>query len=385
MEHFRANLANYRLALVVPALFEKRLFSGRLTLRRGAVERAFDFKEGHLVAASSSEAREHLSQVLCNLNILDVPRSAAAFEAAHAAQVSLGAYLIDRGFVDRARLAEALAHKAREGFFDCYGWESGEVELTHDELPWPVGVELRLPLGALHRDGMARLREWRHFRELFPRTDCTFRVHREIAVDWRSDAEEHLLDLAEEGAALGELLAADPEGRSFAARRVLQLYRRGVLSPRTPRGPKVGESADITRLIELTRSLLSDHQFEAAAAVAAQAMEMAPVAEACALYREAEVRMGLQIWDEVMEWEDRLEFMPLPKPAPAQLTADDLYVHSLLKATPSLRQALRGAAMGELAAYRSIRKLVAAGLVRVRSEGSRRHDTLPYGIPAIRA
>lgn len=383
MDPFCANLSNYRLPLVVPALFDKKLLTGTLRVRRGATERAFSFRDGHLVAASSNEPREHLAQVLSDLKILDLQRSAAAFEAAHAAKVPLGAFLLERSFVDRARLTEALSHKAREGFFDCYGWESGEMEIRYDEVPPADGVELRLPLGALHRDGLARLREWRTFREVFPNTDCSFRVHRHMAVDWRSEQEEALLTLAEGGASLGELLAAAPEGQLFAARRVLQLYRRGVLSPRSPHGPVVGEAADVTRLVGMTRQLLSEGQFEAAAAVAAQALESAPVPEACALYREAEVRMALAVSDELLSLEGRLEFMALPRPVPPQLTADDLYVYSLLRAARSLRDALCAAAMGELAAYRSIRKLVGAGLIRVRpSDAQVRRQTRPYGLPA---
>ncbi len=384
MQPFQANLAHYRLPLVVPALFEKRLLTAKLQLQRGALSREFLFRDGNLVAASSNDPREHLAQVLCNLNILDVTRSASAFAASHESGIALGTWLVERGFVDRGQLVEALAHKARETLFDCYAWESGELALTWARPPEDVGVELRIPLGSLHRDGLARLREWRTFRSVFPVNDVTFRVHRQMGVDWRSEQEEHLLVLAERGGTLGELLASAPEGSLFSARRVLQLYRRGVLSPRAPRGPVVGEAPDIERLIGLTRTLLAQGQFEAAAAVAAQALECAPVPEACALYREAELRMGLAISDEVFALEGRLSFEPLPRPPPPHLTADDLYLYSLLRAARSVRQALCTAAMGELAAYRSVRRLVAAGLIRVAGEPPRR-KTNPYGIPILRA
>lgn len=388
MEPFRSNLSSYRLPLVVPALFDGKLLTATLVLRRGAVEREFVFREGLLVAQSSNEPREHLAQVLSNLGMLEVGRSAAAFEAARGAGIRLGSFLVERGFVDQARLLEALAHKAREAFFDCYAWENGELELhpcagVKDE---DRGVALRIPLGALHRDGLARLREWRAFREIFAGNDATFRVHRHMGVDWRSEEEELLLQLAERGASLGELLATAPEGQLFAARRVLQLYRRGVLSPRTPRGLVIGEAPDVEHLVTLTRSLLVQGQFEAAAAVAAQALEVAPVPEACELYREAELRMALAISDEVLEMEGRLDFAPVPRPAPAHLTADDLYLYALLKGARSIRQALQSAAMGELAAYKCVRRLVAARLIRVRATvdpNPRQRRTNPYGMPAI--
>lgn len=391
MEPFRANLSNYRLSLVVPALFDRKSLTGTLTLSRGALVREFRFTGGFLCSASSNEPREHLAQVLCNLGILDVERSAAAFEAVRAVCRPFGAFLVERGFVDRARLTEALAHKAREAFFDCYTWESGELELIESDtssLPGgDGGVELRIPLGSLHRDGLARLREWRTFNEIFGALDLTFRVHRDMAVNGRSEDEEALLRMAEQNATLGELLASAPEGRLFAARRVMQLYRRGVLSPKAQKDPKAGELRDVEKLMAATRAHLSEGRYEAAAQIAAQLLELAPIPEACALYRDAELRMALRISDEVLSLEGRLEFEPIPRPTPAHLTADDLYLYSLLKSARSVREALRGAAMGELAAYRSVRNLMAAGLIRARpmaDDERPRRRTSPYGMPAIR-
>lgn len=386
MESFRANLASYRLPLVVPALFTKALLSGTLSVSRGAISRQFVFREGLLIAESSNAPREHLAQVLSHLGILDLSRSVAAFEASRASGVPLGAFVVERGFVERARLLEALAHKAREAFFDCYAWDCGELELSCEEGDVDVGVALRIPLGALHRDALARLREWRAFRDVFPKTDAVFRVHRHMAVDTRAEEEEQLIHLAEGGATLGELLASAPEGQLFAARRVLHLYRRGVLSPRASGGQVVGESVDVEHLMTLTRSLMGNGQFEAAAAVAAQALEAAPVPEACALYREAELRMGLALSDEVLALEGRVEFAPMPRPPPQHLTADDLYLYSVLRSARSIRHAIRSAPMGELAAYRSVQRLVTAGLLRIVGEGPVRgsKQTDVYGLPAFR-
>jgi Domain of unknown function (DUF4388) len=384
MERLEASLAHYRLPLIVPALLDRTLLTGTLRLERGAIRRAFHFRDGFLVAESSNEPREHLAQVLSQLNILDVETSAAAFEAARGVGLPLGAFLIERGFVPRPRLVEALSHKAQEAFFDCYTWDSGELGLVPDELPDDLGVSLRLPLGALHRDALARLREWRTFRQTFPSNDCTFRVHRHIAVDWRSATEEELVVLAEKGATLGELLTSGSEGQLVAARRLVQLYRRGVLSPRMPQRPVIGDAPDLSRLIALARTLLSEEKFEAAAAVAAQAIESAPCPEASTLYREAEERMGSMIGPELAALEGRVQVEALPHPLPSQITAADLYFHSLLRSSPSLRHALSRSPAGELAAFHSLRRLMSSGLVRINGDAARPRPTVPYGLPALR-
>ena len=147
MEHFSGSLASYRLQLVVPALFEGKAKSGRLKVVRGGVGREFHISRGTLIHARSNEPKEHLAQVLADLNILDAARAAAAFEAAAGSEVPLGTFLVDRGFVDKSRIAEALAHKAREAFCDCYRWEAGEIEFGPAAPPAQRGVELKLPLG----------------------------------------------------------------------------------------------------------------------------------------------------------------------------------------------------------------------------------------------
>ncbi|MGZ3458245.1 MAG: DUF4388 domain-containing protein, partial [Archangium sp.] len=180
------------------------------------------------------------------------------------------------------------------------------------------------------------------------------------------------------------LLAAAPEGPLHGARWVLRLYRRGALTPRQPRGPKVGEAAALVDLLELARGLVETGRYEEAVAVAAQVLERAAVPEAHALYREAEVRLTVALADEVLALDGRLYFEPLPRPTPASLTADDLYLYAKLRGRRSVREVLRNTAMGELAAYRALRRLMDAGIARAMPDNvatKRRTKTDPYGIP----
>ncbi len=387
MEHFKGSLANYRLQLMVPALCERNRVDGILRVERAGTLRRFYFRNGWLVAATSNQPAEHLCQVLVNLRLLEARRAAAAFEAAESLGMSLGTFLVEKHIVEPERLMEALEHKARESFFDCYGWESGELEFTPGSPALPSGAELRLALTALHRDAVARLREWRLFKELFPAPDTRFRVYRPYAGAGLTDDEERLLQLAEAGAALTELLAAAPEGPLCSARRLMQLYRRGALSPQTDAGSRVGEAVELAELLALARRHLSAGRHESAVALAAQVLERAPVPEAHALYREAEARLTLSLAEELKALDGRLSLEPLPRTAPLQLTADDLYLYSKLRGSRSLRQTLRAAPMGELGASRAVRRLMAAGLIRLAPEGAqaqRRRRTDPYGIPTVR-
>jgi len=92
-------------------------------------------------------------------------------------------------------------------------------------------------------------------------------------------------------------------------------------------------------------------------------LDRAPVPEAHTLYRRAEQQLALALAEKEIVLEGRLAFATLPRPAPSQLTADDLYLYGKLKGARSVRAALREAAMGEVGAWRSLGRLRDAGLV----------------------
>jgi hypothetical protein len=387
MEHFKGSLTHYSMDVVIPALLSRKA-QGTLRVERGSVIRYFFFKGGFLVGEGSNTPSEHLGQVLVDLGLLDAPRAALAFEAAELAKIPVGAYLVHQQFVELPRMVEALEHKAREAFFDCYNWDTGEVEFTLQLPSLEKGVELKMPLTSLHRDAVARRREWKVFRTIFPGMDTTFHVFREHAGRF-SEEELSLMKRAETGATLAELLACGKESRIFVARRLLHLYRRGVLAPYREQGPSHGESLQVEELLEAARSFMEAGKYDHALAVVEQVLERGTVPEAHALYRDAEVKLTLALCDELFSMDGRLVFEPLPRPLPSSLTADDLYLYSKLRGSATVRQALRTAAMGEAAAARSMHRMLAMGLIRIAPslEGFEpKHKTDPYGFqPQARA
>jgi hypothetical protein len=384
MEHFKGSLTHYSMEVVIPALLSRRA-QGTLRVERGAMVRYFFFQGGFLIGEASQTPGEHLTQVLVDLGILDAPRAALAFEAAEQAQVPYGAFLVRERFVEESRLQEALAHKAREGFFDCYNWDSGDIEFNLQLPSLENAVELKLPLSSLHRDALERRREWKAFREIFPAMDTTFRVFREHAVGRFSEEESLLMKKAESGAMLLDLLVSGRESRIFVARRLLHLYRRGAISPQRPKAASpVSKSAQTEELLEAARRFMVVGKYDHALALAEQVLEKGPLPEAHAVYRLAEVALTLAVCDELFALDGRLLFEPLPRPLPSTLTADDLYVYSKLRSTASIRQALRTAAWGAAAAARCVHRLLTTGLIRIRpalddQEPQRKTD--PYGFP----
>src|SRR5689334_8930104 len=97
MQALQVSLTSYRMPLLIPALSEGSHTSGSLRVERGKISREFQLRDGHLVAASSSAPWEHLSQVLCDLRILDTARAAECFAKAEAAGAPLAQWLLDQG------------------------------------------------------------------------------------------------------------------------------------------------------------------------------------------------------------------------------------------------------------------------------------------------
>lgn len=361
MQALQVSLTSYRMPLLIPALSDGSRTSGTLRVERGKIRREFELRDGNLVAASSSAPWEHLSQVLCDLRILDTTRAAEAFAQAEAEDAPLGQWLLDHRVVERPRLLEALAHKAREALFDCYTWDSGDLWFQPGEVA-PRGLDLKLKLMTLHRDGEARLREWKAFREVLPSPETTFRVERQHLRFSGTAEERAIIDAAELGATVQDLLGMSREGPMAVARRVLHLFHRGALVP-WKQASALSQVAAVDAQLRRARELLKAGDCDRAAEIALRVLDQTPTPEAHDVFREAEAHAAKKLAKRVEELEGRLNFLPIPNPPPPELTSDDLYLHTKLRGTPSLSEALRHSAMGEVAAARSLFRLMDCGAV----------------------
>jgi len=363
LEAFQVRLGNYRLGKLMPALCEGAHVSGTLMLERGRIKREFTFRDGELVAVASSSPREHLSQVLTDLGIMDAAAAASAFAAAEAQGRPFAQHLLRSGLVSRERLLEALEHKARECLFDCYAWESGDLWFLPRRTPY-YGVEIRVSLAALHRDAMSRLDEWNEFRVQLPDLGTAFQVNAAAAPPDAGPEVQALLAAASAGQTLHELLEQSREGTLVVARRLLELYRLGALLP-LREAPRPTSRNGVEAELDEVRRLIGAGDYERAVESAQRALSHSSDPEAHELYRSAEVYLARQFQQRVAALEGRLSFHPLPASPPPELTSDDLYLYSKLKGAPSVLDTLRRASTGELAAARSLFRLISCGVIAV--------------------
>jgi hypothetical protein len=115
------------------------------------------------------------------------------------------------------------------------------------------------------------------------------------------------------------------------------------------------------------KALLSAGEFEQATAAAERALEVAPVPEAEELYEEAEQRLSRAVGRVLEALEGRLELEVMPASPPSSLTATDVSLHAEMGRAPGLRRSLEAAELSGVPAYRSVRRLIEAGVLRLRA------------------
>jgi len=354
-------IESYPLLELVPLLAEKSA-SGVLALERGAQRRTFDLREGAVVRAASSDPREYFGQLLVDYGLVTSQAAANAFWYQESTRMMVGKLLPLRGTLDEDQVREVLVLKVREGLLDCYRWEHGGFSFEPGE---PAasrrGLDVAVPLAELHREALQRSREWRTFARRFPSPGVRLRAVEGVDESGVGPDEQELLELAREGLTVGEALEAFRDGEFRVYRRLSALVSRGLLEVLPEEGPREESRGGFRARLERAERLLQEGQPAEAAALAATAAEQAPSRLAGPVLRTAQTELALRLADELLS----IEGVPYVKPGPRELDALDLqpverYLLMRVKSTRNLREAVRGAPMGELEALRILQRLVAA-------------------------
>lgn len=360
MEHFRGSLSSYRLPLLMPALFEVEPLSGELSVRRGARCRRFFVRDARVVAVASTDPKEHLTQALVERGLLELSRAAHAFEEARAKGEHVGQYLVEASVIAMNDLCAVLEQKAKDSLFDCYQWESGDVEWRTGALA-PIQLGLSLELAGLHNEALGHLRAWNELSRELPPSDALLIPAERCEALAASQAEAELLSRIGCGVTAGELLSEAPR-RLELGRTLVGLLRRGALRVSAEGRPV---RVSIAELVDQARTSLEQGDYEAATATAERALEAAAVPEAEALYREAEHRLGRAANKLLRNLDGRVRLTNSDAASTVQLTATDASLYAALRRDERLQTALEAAGLSGVAGYRAVRRLLSAGLVSI--------------------
>ena len=352
----------------------RRRVTGSLTCERGTVRKTVQLREGNVVGAASTDAREFLGQLLINFGHLDEEQLAKAFRTQQETRVRLGKVLAMVGLVPPATVREVLGIKIRETLLDVFRWDSG-VFSVDGEPPPPADDELSVsvPLADILKEAEFRATAWEAFRAQFPSGAASLVIDEErIPPSARDDTVDgKLLMLAVQGRTIDEIGLGLHATEFHLYQRLYALARQGVLkaAPAPAGSPEApAEMLAAAELVDRARQHLAEGRAEDAEQAAARALALAPGAEA-ARQALADARAALSA--SLRSVLDR-HWVPVLKRSAAEiqslkLDSAEKYLLSRCDGRRDLGQISQVAPLDELDVLKAFRRFLLAGVVELRS------------------
>jgi hypothetical protein len=131
--------------------------TGRLTLRRGGVDKTITFDRGTPVLAASSDPQDRMGEMLVRQGRVTVAQQAqAAAMLATSEGRRFGGLLVDSGVLKLSELTELVCRHYEEIIHSVFAWEDGEWLLGPEQAPEDENVLLTEHPAALILEGIRR-------------------------------------------------------------------------------------------------------------------------------------------------------------------------------------------------------------------------------------
>ncbi len=137
----------------------QRKATGTLTLRRGNVEKGIHVKDGQIIFATSSDARDRLGESLVRAGKISKQNFEHALQLykKHAGLKKMGAILVESGLVPPKELFSGLKIQVKDIIFSLFLWPDGDY-LFENRLPSDV-IQLQINFSELITEIIARMRK----------------------------------------------------------------------------------------------------------------------------------------------------------------------------------------------------------------------------------
>jgi len=206
--------------------------TGVLTVECGLRRKRVAFEDGRAVFCSSGDVKEHLGQHLLARTTLTEAQLAEALREQEKTGRRLGEILISRGLLSAKDLETVLARKVADSLYDLFTWQRGAFSFAEGPVPielQPIRVEMDWQ--DLVMEGARRMDELARMSEIVPGTHVRFRVCRERFPEGfpRTNGDKRLLELADTGCRVSEMLPRFHTSDFAILERLAQLVSLGVL------------------------------------------------------------------------------------------------------------------------------------------------------------
>ena len=292
---------------VVSHLGNRRV-SGVLRVHRSGVFKELTIQDGSVISASSNQPREYLGQFLINMGHLTEDQLGRAFESQRDTDIRLGKVLVIKGMVAESTVQNTLSLKFREMVLDAFQWPDGEFqfEVLDVTTPSAEGLDVRVELLDIHREGEFRETAWQAIRAVFPSGKARLTVDERKLPEPRQPGslDERIALLIKEGMTIDDLALALHASDFHLYQRLYALYRREAVKVRDeaatpeprdkplPSPQIIGSESPVDEIISAARMFLDKCNFRDAEVLARRAYELVPSPENSELLKHAET--GLQ-------------------------------------------------------------------------------------------
>ncbi|MFL5347995.1 MAG: DUF4388 domain-containing protein [Hyalangium sp.] len=359
-----------------------RRVSGKLRLQRGGVFKELTLSEGSVISASSNQPREYLGQFLINMGHLTEDQLGRAFEAQRETDLLLGKILVMKGMVPEATVQNTLSLKFREMLLDAFEWPEGEFEFEPLGASGPSeGLDVRIDLQDIYREGEFRETAWQAIRAAFPSGGARLTVDERRLAEPRQPGsmDERLVQLIKDGLTIDEMALALHASDFYLYQRLYALYRRDAVkvreeaapAPVVPPEPKsqpqiLGSESSVEEVLQAVRMFLEAQNFRDAEVLARQAHEMAPSADTAELLRQAEVGLHEALRQMLME-PSTVPTLQVPQARlkTMQLSAPERYLLSRIDGKRDVAAIVRVSPLHELDALKYFQGFLDSGFVKL--------------------
>jgi hypothetical protein len=370
MRGLMGSLAMMPLQELVEFLARRRA-TGTLICERGSVRKVVSLRAGEAVAASSSDPREFLGQLLINFGHINEEQLAKAFQTQEETKIRLGKVLVMVGLVPPGTIREALAIKIRETLLDVFVWDSGFFHVDDDPPPVFDELDVAVSLTEIGSEAEFRSTAWTAFRAQFPSGTAALVVDEsKLPQDVSEESlDGRMLTLAIQGKTIDEIGLAMHATDFHLYQRLYALAKRGWLTaapvavaPPAPR-TEPGVEAD---LLARARDHLEARRWEAAEVAASRALDLSPSPEAEGMLAEARQRLTSELRAELLE-PPRVPTLRVrsQEVARMRLSSAEKYLLSRCNGARDLRQISRVAPLSELEVLKAFKKFLESQVVEL--------------------
>jgi hypothetical protein len=364
---------------VVQYLGNRRI-SGKLLFQRAGVFKELTLSEGSVVSASSNQPREYLGQFLMNMGHLTEDQLSRAFEAQRETDFRLGKILVMKAIVPEATVLSMLSLKFREMLLDAFQWPEGEFQFEMVDISSPLeGLDVRVDLLDIHREGEFRETAWQAMRSVFPTGQARLTVDARKLAEPRQPGsmDERMVQLIKDGLTIDEMALALHATDFYLYQRLYALYRRDAVKVRETPAPLpeekaeeapqvIGTESSVDEVIQVARVFLEGQNYRDAEVLARRAHEMAASAETAELLKQTEQALLESLRRMLMEPPQVPALLvPQAQVKTMQLAAPERYLLSRIDGKRDVGAIVRVSPLHELEALKYFQDFVDSGFVKL--------------------